>query len=199
MTSALWTRNEGELLSQVMTRQAFKADVLPLVMHKGSHLGPERPTLGSMANKFPDVTEQRWRTRRQTTGSGHVYQGRFKSFPIQEDDHFHTACRYVERNARRANLVRRAEDWRFSSLYRWLRGTTQEKSLLSPWPLPRRARWLDYVNAPQTAAELAAIRRSLHRGSPFGDTAWTEKMAGELGLESTLRPRGRPKKDICES
>lgn len=138
---------------------------------------------------------QRWHAHRQSTGSGHVYQGRFKSFPIQEDDHFHTACRYVERNARRAHLVRRAEDWRFGSLHRWLRGTPQAKSLLSPWPLPRRAGWLDYVNGPQTEAELSAIRRSIQRGSPYGDNQWTEKMASELDLESTLRPRGRPRID----
>jgi len=42
---------------------------------------------------------QRWHAHRHSTGSGHVYQGRFKSFPVQEDDHFYSACRYVERNA----------------------------------------------------------------------------------------------------
>ncbi|MEO6436688.1 MAG: transposase, partial [Tepidisphaeraceae bacterium] len=135
---------------------------------------------------------QRWHAHRQSTGSGHLYQGRFKSFAIQEDDHFHTVCRYVERNALRANLVRRAEGWRFGSLYRWKQGTALEKSLLCPWPLARRAGWVDYVNAPQTEAELTAIRRSIQRGSPFGDATWTENMARQLGLESTLRPQGRP-------
>src|SRR5580692_6316794 len=52
---------------------------------------------------------QRWHAYRQSTGSGPVYQGRFKSFPIQEDDHLYAASRYVERNALRARLVRRAE------------------------------------------------------------------------------------------
>src|SRR5207302_9799666 len=49
---------------------------------------------------------QRWHAHRHSTGSGHVYQGRFKSFPIQENDHLHTVARYVERNALRANLTR---------------------------------------------------------------------------------------------
>ena len=137
---------------------------------------------------------QRWHAHRHSTGSGHLYQGRFKSFAIQEDDHFYSVCRYVERNALRANLVRRAEEWQFSSLYRWKQGTAKEKSLLSTWPLPRRAGGIDYVNTPQNEAELAGIRRSIQRGSPFGDAIWSEQMARQLGLESTLRPQGRPKK-----
>ena len=137
---------------------------------------------------------QRWHAPRHSTGTGHVYQGRFKSFPVQEDEHFYAVCRYVERNALRANLVTRAEDWRWNSLYRWKSG--KEKSLLSAWPLPRRPAWLDHVNAPQTEAELGAIRRSVQRGCPYGDEMWSDKMVHQLGLESTLRPQGRPKKPI---
>ena len=54
---------------------------------------------------------RRWHAHRGTRGTGPVYQGRFKSFPIQEDRHFLIVCRYVERNALRANLVEHAEDW----------------------------------------------------------------------------------------
>src|SRR3989304_3100458 len=82
---------------------------------------------------------QRWHAHRHSTGSGHVYQGRFKSFPTQEDEHFYTLARYVERNAQRANLVRRAEQWPWGSLARWLRGSTEDRALLASWPLPRRA------------------------------------------------------------
>jgi len=136
---------------------------------------------------------QRWHAHRHSTGSGHLYQGRFKSFPIEEDDHFLTVCRYVERNARRANLVEDAAAWRWSSLHRWLRGPAPARELLSAWPLRRSADWLAHVNAPQTEAELAALRRSIQRGSPFGSDTWTENTAARLGLESTLRPRGRPR------
>ena len=62
---------------------------------------------------------QRWHAHRHSTGSGHVYQGRFKSFPVQEDEHLDTVCRYVERNALRANLAPGAERWRWGSLHRW--------------------------------------------------------------------------------
>jgi putative transposase len=58
----------------------------------------------------------RWHVHFHSAGSGHLYQGRFKSFPIQPDDHLYTVLRYVERNALRARLVKRAEDWRWSSL-----------------------------------------------------------------------------------
>lgn len=137
---------------------------------------------------------QRWHAHRGTTGSGHLYQGRFKSFPVQNDEHFYTVCRYVERNALRANLVKRAEEWRWGSLYRWKHGTPDEKQLLSSWPLPRLANWVDHVNEPLTAHERDEIRRSIRRGRPLGDLQWTEKIARRLGLETTLRPRGRPKK-----
>ena len=137
---------------------------------------------------------QRWHAHRRSTGSGHVYQGRFKSFPVEEDESFYTVARYVERNAARANLVRRAEQWRWCSLFRWLRGSAEDKALLAAWPLPRKASWVDFVNDPLTEAELAAVRRSVHRGRPFGDPVWSERVVRRLGLESTMRPQGRPKK-----
>jgi putative transposase len=137
---------------------------------------------------------QRWHAYRHSAGCGHVYQGRFKSFPIQEDGHLYTVTRYVERNALRAHLVRRAEQWRWGSLFRWQRNSAEDRQLLAAWPLPRQANWIDHVNEPQTELELAALRRSLQRGIPFGDEGWTARAVRQLGLETTLRPRGRPKK-----
>lgn len=137
---------------------------------------------------------QRWHAHRGTAGSGHVYQGRFKSFPVQDDDHFYTVCRYVERNALKANLVRSADQWRWSSLYRWLHGTAQDKQILSSWPLPRKRQWLDHVNTPLTESEYAALQNCVRRGSPFGEDHWQESKVAELGLQSTVKPRGRPRK-----
>jgi len=112
---------------------------------------------------------------------------------VQDDGHFLAVCRYVERNALRANLEPRAEAWRWGSLYRWYSGTGAEKELLSAWALRRNAGWLEHVNSPQAEAELAAIRRSVSRDSPFGDEAWATTATKKLGLEITTRPRGRPK------
>ena len=134
---------------------------------------------------------QRWHAHHRTSGTGPLYQGRFKSFPIQADDHFLTVCRYVERNALRANLVERAEAWQWSSL--WRREQGGAASCLADWPLRRPPDWLDFVNGVQTESEVAAVRRCVQRGSPFGGPKWTNATATKLGLESSLRPRGRPK------
>jgi putative transposase len=136
---------------------------------------------------------QRWHAYRNSAGSGHVYQGRFKSFPVQEDEHFYTVARYVERNALRAGLVRRAENWKWSSLLRWMRGSSEDKQLLAAWPVSRRPSWVEHVNAPQSEAELQAVRRSIERGRPFGDESWTDRAVDRLDLATTLRPRGRPR------
>jgi putative transposase len=135
---------------------------------------------------------RRWHERHHTRRSGPVYQGRFRSFPVQEDDHYYTVCRYVERNPLRANLVARAEQWRWSSL--WQRVQATGVAWLTDGPLPLPEAWTKYVNRVETEAELAAIRRSVARGAPFGDHAWQARTATDLGLQSTLRRQGRPNK-----
>jgi putative transposase len=137
---------------------------------------------------------QRWHAHYHTAGTGHLYQGRFRAFPVEEDEHLYTVLRYVERNALRAGLVGRAETWRWSSLWRRQTGVAAARALLSPWPLPLPADWVEGVNRPQTEAELEAVRRSVVRGRPFGSAAWERQTAARLGLEYTLRPRGRPRK-----
>ena len=127
-----------------------------------------------------------------TSGTGHVYQGRFRSFPIQDDAHFLMVCRYVERNALRAKLTPHAEDWRWGSLWRWRQTVEPAPALLSPWPIPRSPNWVARVNEPLTDRELADLRRSAQRGSPFGDSTWIESTAQRLGLTPTINPRGRP-------
>lgn len=134
---------------------------------------------------------KRWHSHHHTTGTGALYQGRFKSFPVQQDDHFLSLCRYVERNALRAGLVERAEDWRWSSL--WQRRQNSTLVSLSDWPVPAGRNWLRYVNRPQSEAELQRLRTSMKRGSPYGESDWQEQTAAQLDLESSLRPRGRPR------
>ncbi len=136
---------------------------------------------------------QRLHAHRHTTGWGHVYQGRFKSFPIEQDEPLLMVLRYVERNALRANLVERAQDLQWCSLWRRLNG--DEESLLSAWPIDMLTDWVGWVNGAQSAAELEALRHCVNRGTPHGSDAWQMRMAEKLRLEFTLRPRGRPRKE----
>jgi putative transposase len=152
---------------------------------------------------------QRWHAAHGTAGSGHVYQGRYKSFPVEArrrsraesrrglveaGDPLWTVLRYVEGNAVRAGLVSRAEQWRWGSLWVRMQGDAEQRSLLTPpadgWPHD----WLSWVHEPLAEAEDAALRRSISRGRPFGTAGWVERTAAKLGLQSTLRPRGRPRK-----
>jgi putative transposase len=138
---------------------------------------------------------QRWHAHRRTAGSGHLYQGRFKSFVVEpHGDHLKTVCRYVERNPLRAGLVARAEDWTWSSLWRQLKGSESARGLLADWPIERPADWLACVNRAETQAELKAVRRCEERGRPLGSADWVERTTRQFGLESTTRPRGRPRR-----
>jgi putative transposase len=103
--------------------------------------------------------------------------------------------RYVERNALRAGLVERAEEWRWGSLWRYKYGDAKAKSLLSDWPVERPRNWAQWVNGADADAEVERLRQSVSRGSPFGGAAWVQRIAGRLGLESTLRSRGRPRRE----
>jgi putative transposase len=134
------------------------------------------------------------RHHRRHGGSGHVWQGRFKAFPVQEDEHLLTVLRYVERNPLRAKLVRRAEQWRWSSLRCW--DEKERPTYLNDGPVDRGRDWAAWVNEPLTEAELRVVRHSVHRGTPLGSPRWANATARRLGLEASLRPRGRPPKTL---
>ena len=153
--------------------------------------------LSAFMQQMTNTHVKRWKAHFHETGYGHLYQGRFKSFPVQTDEYFYQVVRYVERNALRANLVTSAEEWRWSSLSRRNKSDDLSlitKAVLSDWPLRQPDDWLSFVNEPQTEAELTALRQCVNRGCPFGDSNWVNATAKKLGLNSTLRQRGRPKK-----
>ena len=150
--------------------------------------------LGRFMHRLTVTHVRRWHEHHHSTGRGHVYQGTYKSFPVQEDMHFLKVAHYVERNALRANLVERAQDWRWCSLWRRQNAAGGEDGLLTEWPVPRPSDWLVRVNRPQLAAEEQALQLSVTRGRPFGDADWQARTASRLGLEKTFRPRGRPRK-----
>jgi putative transposase len=124
--------------------------------------------------------------------TGHVWQGRYKHFPVQGDHHLLSLMRYVERNALRAMLASRAEEWRWGSLY-WREHRQAAVTLTEP-PVPLPKAWIEFVNQPQTAAELAAIRTCVNRQRPFGDDGWVTSTSRASGLQQTLMEPGRPRR-----
>ncbi|MEO8053023.1 MAG: transposase [Acidobacteriota bacterium] len=129
----------------------------------------------------------------QSYGEGHIYQGRFKHFPVQDDGHLLTLLRYVEANPLRAKLVLRAQDWRWSSLS-CQRSPRTKIELLTDWPVDRPRRWTALVNEPLEKGQQEAVQTSLRRGRPLGGVAWSKATARRLGLGFTLNPHGRPRK-----
>jgi putative transposase len=145
--------------------------------------------LGRFMQRVPTAHARRSHSHYNTTG--HVWQGRFKAFPIQEDEHQIAVLRYVERNALRAELAAKAEDWKWSSLSFWL---GKDPMLWKGKEPVRDRRWLERVKEPLPVGDLRRLRLSVERGRPYGEDKWTEKTARQLGLKSTLRSMGRPRK-----
>ena len=137
---------------------------------------------------------QRWHQANNTKGTGHLYQGRYKSFLIQDDKHLLAVIHYVERNSLRAKLVRKAENWGFCSLARRLSNNPRKKKLLSEWPILEPRDYLSFVNSSQSKEEEESIRGCVTRGRPFGAEEWAVKIIKKFGLEATVRLTGRPKK-----
>jgi len=137
---------------------------------------------------------QRYHSKTRTAGYGHVYQGRYKSLLVESDRHFLTLVRYVERNAQRAALVKKAEDWPGSSVYARLYGNAKQKQLLSRWPVAEPKDYVPWLNHPQPKEEIENIRYALKRSRPYGSEPWVSEAVARFGLENTLRNPWRPKK-----
>jgi putative transposase len=138
---------------------------------------------------------QRWHAHRHSVGSGHVYQGRFKSFLVESDEHLWTVCRYVERNALRAGLCARAEEWQWSSVWRREFGDAECRDVLSDWPMAIPKDWLRRLNRRESDRELESLRRCANRNQPYGSDEWVDRVTKRFGLDSVFRPRGRPCKE----
>jgi putative transposase len=133
-------------------------------------------------------------THQRVMGMGPLYQGRFRSLPVEADQHLLTLLRYVERNPLRAKLVTRSADWRWGSAGIRRAGPAELAALLSPWPVGVPPRWPSLVDRPQADQEVELVREHIRRSRPFGTAGWMEATAKRLGLESTPRGRGRPEK-----
>jgi REP-associated tyrosine transposase len=143
-----------------------------------------------------------WRFHKAHSSSGHVWQGRFKSPVVQDDEHLLVVLRYIEANPLRASMVADPGDYPWSSYQH--HGLGRPDALLSPFPewerlgrteSERRRRWRAKVSAAQSEEELRAVRNSVRSGRPFGNEAWIEDAAQRLQINLERRPRGRPRKE----
>lgn len=134
---------------------------------------------------------QRWHLARGSSGTGAVYQGRFRAVPVQTDHHFLKVCRYVERNPARAHLVADPEAWRWSSAWQRTRATAGLQ-LLHDWPVPTPDDWWKQLNTPEPERPLQLLRRCMRRSVPFGADRWRTETTARLGWTVGARPRGRP-------
>lgn len=143
------------------------------------------------------ITTTHVRQRRVETksiGHGHLYQGTYKSFPVETNAYLAQLIRYVEQNPLRAKLVKRAENWKWSSLYQREHGRPDQKKFLAPLPVDLPVDYLKSVNEIYNKERLKSIRFSVTKGTPLGSEKWTKKMVEKYKLGSTLRGPGRPRK-----
>ncbi|MDB5386055.1 MAG: rayT [Planctomycetaceae bacterium] len=179
--------------------EAIPLPILALVVMPNHWHFVVRPATDTQVCEFfqrlTTMHSMRWHAHDKTGGTGPLYQGRFKSFPVQNNEYLLTVMRYVERNPQRANFVERAEDWTWSSAHARLLLVDERRWLSIPTEPALPDGWRTWVNTPATEAEVESLRNSVRKGLPFGNDQWIRSSAVRLGLETTLRPRGRPKKN----
>jgi putative transposase len=181
-----------DLMEEVAVKVPMRVigyDVMPNHVHL--LLWPEADdSISRYMHRLTGTHALQLRFKDSTVGTGHVYQGRFKCFPVQTEEYYFTCQKYVEDNAHRAGLVARAELWQWSSLYERLHGGR----ILSPGPLPLPERWPEIVNLGPGDSELDAIRTCARGGRPYGSAEWVDQAVARHGLEARVRPRGRPRR-----
>lgn len=200
MRLRIFTTDEDYLLFEKILEETVQETQMRLIaytlMPNHWHLLPYPRTDGDLAVFMHRLTNKHTRKVKSltnTAGTGPLYQGRYKSFIIQDDPHFLTVVKYIERNPVRARLSARAEDWRWGSAWRRAHGTLKQKKLLASPPVSFPRGYLSWINTPESTKELDGIRTSVNKGAPYGNESWVEKVVEEFNLGATLRNPGRPK------
>ncbi len=152
--------------------------------------------LGIFMHKLSNSHTRKVHARTNTNGSGHLYQGRYKSFLVDSDNYLLTVIKYVERNAVRSKLVNRCEDWKWGSAYVRVHGTDKQKKLLDEIPTDLPSGYTKWINTADKEEDLKTVRTSVNKSVPYGRDNWVDKMVLIHHLESTLRSPGRPKENV---
>lgn len=149
--------------------------------------------LGLFMHRLTNAHTRHVHVKTKTIGSGHLYQGRYKSFLVENDEYLLTLIKYVERNPVRARLVRLCENWQWGSAWRRIHGSKAQIQLLDTSPTPFPHGYKRWINSSDNEDELTSIRHALNKGVPYGQKRWVNQMVTKHHLESTLRSAGRPR------
>lgn len=133
-----------------------------------------------------------------TAGDGQVYEGRYRSFPVERAAAW-SLLRFVERSALTAGMAKNAHDWRWGSLWVRRHPEVQSHTLLSDALGSVPEGWVRSVNAKVDGKELENFELSVQRGRPFGSERWQMQACRKWGMEHTMRPRGRPRGSVKKS
>jgi putative transposase len=138
-----------------------------------------------------------WNARQSSTG--HVWQGRFYSCPLDES-HLWQALRYVELNPVRARMVESAEQWKWSSAAAHV-GFENADAMLEMGRWRKRwtmAEWREFLAAAESPTEVTALRHSTHTGRPLGSPEFVAELETVMLRPLTPRKGGRPKKPAAD-
>lgn len=130
--------------------------------------------LGKFMNRLTNTHVKQYKSMHDQIGFGHLYQGRYKSFLIGDDDYFYTTLRYVERNALRAGLVEKAQDWQWGSARSRITKDRRSK-YLSKLPIDLPNSYQDDLNDPLTESELESLRHSVSKSKNYSSLDWQEE------------------------
>ena len=125
--------------------------------------------------------------------SGHLWQGRYKSFIVQEDSYLLVLLKYVEANPKRARIVKDCIDYKYSSANNRIKNN--ENLITDEIPILLPDDWYAYINSDEKITDIESIRNCINRQAPLGDKNWKYMVSKKYNLESTINPRGRPKKE----
>ncbi|QQR65357.1 transposase [Candidatus Kaiserbacteria bacterium] len=150
--------------------------------------------LGTFMHRLTNAHTRKVHAKTNTNGSGHLYQGRYKSFLVESDNYLLTLIKYIERNPVRSNIVQYPSEWRWGSAWRRGKGTLNQQALLAPLPVPFPTNYHTWINELDAEVDLIDIRNAITRGVPYGGESWVDKMIDIHELHSTVQAIGRPRK-----
>ncbi|XZE43306.1 transposase [Pirellulaceae bacterium SH467] len=123
-----------------------------------------------------------------------IYERRYRSFPVQDNERILDAMLYIESLPVQLGITSDSKAYAYTSLHQRATTVSRLSNWISPPPVPLPSAWESHLQEGLAQEKLELIQRSIERGSPYGDPGWVERIVKRFRLESTLRPRGRPRK-----